>query len=160
VAPFFQVVFIVTQLPAACDFGKGFVEGEFPRWGQADLEGRARLGRCVVVPDWGAVRPRPTLDWRACAMLLTTGLRGKRFGLTAWLRFPLRMLSIQQLQRAMRGDLGDGARAQRAAGQRCFDGRLPIRLGLLRRQYNDAEQHQRRGPHKVHHRRQSRVVTG
>ena len=36
----------------------------------------------------------------SCAILYDR-LRGKDLGLTAWLRFPLRMLSIQQLQRAM-----------------------------------------------------------
>ena len=38
----------------------------------------------------------------ACCAMLYDRLRNKRFGMTDWLRFPLRMLSIQQLQRAMR----------------------------------------------------------
>ncbi|MCA1565732.1 MAG: hypothetical protein LC803_08865 [Acidobacteria bacterium] len=37
----------------------------------------------------------------ACALLYDR-LRGKTAGVTAWLRFPLRMLSVQQLQRAVR----------------------------------------------------------
>lgn len=95
----FQIVFIVTQLPALA-IREGFVEGEFP-------VGVKRAWNDVL--DWGDVlwfrtgggKTEAYLGLACCAMLYDR-LRGKRFGLTAWLRFPLRMLSIQQLQRAMR----------------------------------------------------------
>lgn len=95
----FQIVFIVTQLPALA-IREGFVEGEFP-------PGVRREWKDVL--DWGDVlwfrtgggKTEAYLGLACCAMLYDR-LRGKRFGLTAWLRFPLRMLSIQQLQRAMR----------------------------------------------------------
>ena len=61
------------------------------------------------VLDWGDVLWFPTgggkteayLGLISCAALYDR-LRGKSFGVTAWLRFPLRMLSVQQLQRAAR----------------------------------------------------------
>lgn len=95
----FQLAFIVTQLPALAVREK-HTRGQFPagvprEWGD--------------VLDWGDVlwfrtgggKTESYLGLACCAMLYDR-LRGKSFGLTAWLRFPLRMLSIQQLQRAMR----------------------------------------------------------
>ncbi len=95
----FQVVFIVTQLPALAIREK-VAEGEFPA-------GVKRAWKDVL--DWGDVlwfrtgggKTEAYLGLACCAMLYDR-LRGKKFGMTAWLRFPLRMLSIQQLQRAMR----------------------------------------------------------
>ena len=95
----FQLVFIVTQLPALA-IREGVEQGEFP-------VGVKRQWADVL--DWGDVlwfrtgggKTESYLGLACCAMLYDR-LRGKGFGLTAWLRFPLRMLSIQQLQRAMR----------------------------------------------------------
>ncbi|HSK82106.1 MAG TPA: helicase-related protein [Rubrobacter sp.] len=93
----FQIVFIVTQLPALA-IREGTTEGSWP-------EGVDRSWGDVL--DWGDVLWFPTgggkteayLGLISCAALYDR-LRGKRFGVTAWLRFPLRMLSVQQLQRA------------------------------------------------------------
>lgn len=95
----FQIVFIVTQLPALA-IRERCSEGEFP-------QGERRSWENVL--DWGDVLWFPTGGGKteaylglACCAMLYDRLRAKRFGVTAWLRFPLRMLSIQQLQRAMR----------------------------------------------------------
>lgn len=95
----FQLVYIVTQLPALAvrENHKG---GEYPAGVQRSWDD---------VLDWGDVlwfrtgggKTEAYLGLACCAMLYDR-LRGKAFGMTAWLRFPLRMLSIQQLQRAMR----------------------------------------------------------
>ena len=95
----FQLVFIVTQLPSLA-IREGVASGEFPT-------GVPRSWPDVL--DWGDVlwfrtgggKTEAYLGLACCAMLYDR-LRGKNFGVTAWLRFPLRMLSIQQLQRAMR----------------------------------------------------------
>ena len=95
----FQLVFIVTQLPALA-IREGVAAGEYPA-------GVKREWPDVL--DWGDVlwfrtgggKTEAYLGLACCAMLYDR-LRGKKFGVTAWLRFPLRMLSIQQLQRAMR----------------------------------------------------------
>ena len=95
----FQLVYIVTQLPALA-IRENFVEGQYP-------PGEKRVWKDVL--DWGDVlwfrtgggKTEAYLGLACCAMLYDR-LRGKAFGMTAWLRFPLRMLSIQQLQRAMR----------------------------------------------------------
>lgn len=95
----FQIVFIVSQLPALT-IREGHTEGEWPI-------GTARswpevLDRVDVL--WfptGGGKTEAYLGLISCAALYDR-LRGKHCGTTAWLRFPLRMLSVQQLQRAMR----------------------------------------------------------
>ena len=95
----FQIVFIVSQLPALA-IREGITGGEWPT-------GTAR--RWDDVLNWADVLWFPTgggkteayLGLISCAALYDR-LRGKSFGVTAWLRFPLRMLSVQQLQRAAR----------------------------------------------------------
>lgn len=95
----FQIVFITTQLPAIA-LREEHVEGEYP-------EGVRRTWNDEL--DWADVLWFPTgggkteayLGLVSCAILYDR-LRGKGLGLTAWLRFPLRMLSVQQLQRAIR----------------------------------------------------------
>lgn len=94
----FQIVFIVSQLPPIT-LREGRSAGEWP-------EGVKRSWKDEL--DWADVLWFPTgggkteayLGLVSCAILYDR-LRGKKFGLTAWLRFPLRMLSVQQLQRAM-----------------------------------------------------------
>ena len=93
----FQIVFIATQLPSLA-IREGISEGEWP-------EGVARNWADAL--EWADVLWFPTgggkteayLGLISCAALFDR-LRGKRFGVTTWLRFPLRMLSVQQLQRA------------------------------------------------------------
>lgn len=95
----FQIVFLVTQLPALA-----IREGITGHTGGAGE--RLDWSDCL---DWGDVlwfrtgggKTEAYLGLSCCAMLYDR-LRGKNFGITAWLRLPLRMLSIQQLQRAIR----------------------------------------------------------
>jgi len=95
----FQLVFITTQLPALA-VSEGKTGGEWPI-------GVPRTWDDIL--DWGDVlwfrtgggKTEAYLGLTCCAILYDR-LRGKAFGVTAWLRFPLRMLSVQQLQRAMR----------------------------------------------------------
>jgi hypothetical protein len=95
----FQIVFIVSQLPALA-IREGISTGEWP-------VGKTRNWHDVL--NWADVLWFPTgggkteayLGLISCAALYDR-LRGKAFGVTAWLRFPLRMLSVQQLQRASR----------------------------------------------------------
>lgn len=95
----FQLVFIVTQLPALA-IRENIASGEYPK-------GQPRTWSDIL--DWGDVlwfrtgggKTEAYLGLTCCAILYDR-LRGKRQGVTAWLRFPLRMLSVQQLQRAMR----------------------------------------------------------
>ena len=123
----FQVVFIVTQLPALA-IREGVVEGEFP-------SGVKRSWKDVL--DWGDVlwfrtgggKTEAYLGLACCAMLYDR-LRGKRFGVTAWLRFPLRMLSIQQLQRAMRV-IWETEQERKAVLGAEADQSAPIRLGYF-----------------------------
>lgn len=95
----FQIVFFVTQLPALA-IREGIVSGTAPDGTVYSWDD------CL---DWGDVlwfrtgggKTEAYLGLSCCAMLYDR-LRGKSFGLTSWLRLPLRMLSIQQVQRAMR----------------------------------------------------------
>ncbi len=94
----FQIVFLVAQLPSLV-IREGIQTGKHP-------DGQEH--------DWGDVLDRADVLWFptgggkteaymglvSCACLYDR-LRGKDFGVTAWLRFPLRLLSVQQLQRAM-----------------------------------------------------------
>lgn len=95
----FQIVFFVIQLPALA-IREGKTSG-------LSHDGQSRdWSDCL---EWGDVlwfrtgggKTEAYLGLSCCAMLYDR-LRGKAFGVTAWLRLPLRMLSIQQLQRAMR----------------------------------------------------------
>ncbi len=95
----FQIVFIVTQLPALA-LREGYDAGEWPAgtprtWGE-NLD----VADVLWFPTGGG-KTEAYLGLVSCAILYDR-LRGKKLGITAWLRFPLRMLSIQQLQRAMR----------------------------------------------------------
>lgn len=123
----FQLVYIVTQLPALA-IRENYFEGEHP-------EGVKREWKDVL--DWGDVlwfrtgggKTEAYLGLTCCAMLYDR-LRGKRFGMTAWLRFPLRMLSIQQLQRAMRVIWETEQERQRLLGEEASQS-APIRLGYF-----------------------------
>ena len=94
----FQVVFIVTQLPSLA-IRENVSSGEFPKGKRQDWADTLDWGDVLWFRTGGG-KTEAYLGLTCCAMLYDR-LRGKSFGLTAWLRFPLRMLSIQQLQRAM-----------------------------------------------------------
>lgn len=83
----FQIVYIVSLLPS-------LAVRENP-----DVELLKELEICDIL--WfptGGGKTEAYLGIIACAMFYDR-LRGKNAGVTAWIRFPLRMLSIQQLQR-------------------------------------------------------------
>lgn len=83
----FQIGFIVTQLPSLA-VREGF---ETNALGFADV---------LWFPTGGG-KTEAYLGLISCALIYDR-LRGRSDGVTAWLRFPLRMLSVQQLQRAIK----------------------------------------------------------
>lgn len=95
----FQIVFIVTQLPAMT-IREGQTKGEWPKGYERNWEDELEWADVLWFPTGGG-KTEAYLGMVSCAILYDR-LRGKNCGITAWLRFPLRMLSIQQLQRAMK----------------------------------------------------------
>lgn len=95
----FQIIFIVSQLPALA-IREGFCEGEWPQGITRSWDDVLNWADVLWFPTGGG-KTEAYLGLIACAALYDR-LRGKLFGVTAWLRFPLRMLSVQQLQRAAR----------------------------------------------------------
>lgn len=94
----FQICFIVTQLPALV-LRERITTGEWPAGQIHDWSDDVDVADVLWFPTGGG-KTESYLGLICCAMLHDR-LRGKTLGLTAWLRFPLRMLSIQQLQRSM-----------------------------------------------------------
>src|SRR5262249_41602181 len=93
-----QIVFIVSQLPALA-IREGVSSGEWP--GGTPRQWQDVLDRVDVL--WfatGGGKTEAYFGLISCAILYDR-LRGKTGGLSAWLRFPLRMLSVQQIQRAV-----------------------------------------------------------
>lgn len=84
----FQICFIVTQLPAL-SVREQTIETDILDY--ADV---------LWFPTGGG-KTEAYLGLISCALLYDR-YRGKSVGITAWLRFPLRMLSVQQLQRAIK----------------------------------------------------------
>lgn len=95
----FQIVFIVTQLPALV-IREGILNGEWPTGTTHAWDDVLNWADVLWFPTGGG-KTEAYLGLISCAALYDR-LRGKHFGVTAWLRFPLRMLSVQQLQRAAR----------------------------------------------------------
>ncbi len=95
----FQIVFIVSQLPALA-VREDITGGEWPK-GVAKSWDKVLDRVDVLWFPTGGGKTEAYLGLISCAALYDR-LRGKHCGTTAWLRFPLRMLSVQQLQRAMR----------------------------------------------------------
>ncbi len=93
----FQIVFIVTQLPSLA-IREGINSGEWPMGVSRNWADALDWADVLWFPTGGG-KTEAYLGLISCAALYDR-LRGKRFGVTAWLRFPLRMLSVQQLQRA------------------------------------------------------------
>jgi hypothetical protein len=83
----FQLGFIVTQLESLA-IREGRIESDTLEY--ADV---------LWFPTGGG-KTEAYLGLISCALLYDR-LRGKNFGVSVWLRFPLRMLSVQQLQRAI-----------------------------------------------------------
>jgi hypothetical protein len=95
----FQIVFIATQLPALA-IRTGIRGGVSPSGDPLDWSDCLEWGDVLWFRTGGG-KTEAYLGLTCCAMLYDR-LRGKHAGVTAWLRLPLRMLSIQQLQRAIR----------------------------------------------------------
>ena len=93
----FQIIFIVTQLPALA-IREGITEGQWPEGVQRTWADTLEWADVLWFATGGG-KTEAYLGLISCAALYDR-LRGKSFGVTAWLRFPLRMLSVQQLQRA------------------------------------------------------------
>ncbi|WP_019008626.1 C-terminal helicase domain-containing protein [Deinococcus aquatilis] len=94
----FQIAFIVTQLPALA-LRENVSEGEDHLGHHHDWTGDLDIADVLWFPTGGG-KTESYLGLICCAILYDR-LRGKTMGVTAWLRFPLRMLSVQQLQRAV-----------------------------------------------------------
>ena len=95
----FQIVFIVSQLPALA-IREQISCGEWPAGTTRDWSDVLNWADVLWFPTGGG-KTEAYLGLISCGALYDR-LRGKQFGVTAWLRYPLRMLSVQQLQRALR----------------------------------------------------------
>lgn len=95
----FQIVFLVAQLPSLV-IREGIRKGEHPDGQEYDWGDALDRADVLWFPTGGG-KTEAYMGLVSCACLYDR-LRGKDFGVTAWLRFPLRMLSVQQLQRAMK----------------------------------------------------------
>ncbi|MDP8955475.1 MAG: helicase C-terminal domain-containing protein, partial [Actinomycetota bacterium] len=93
----FQLVFIVSQLPALA--WREFSPEEFAPnlWGDAEGVDPTAAATVLWFPTAGG-KTEATLGLIACALFYDR-CRGKGQGITAWSRFPLRLLSLQQTQR-------------------------------------------------------------
>lgn len=123
----FQLVYIVTQLPALA-VRENYVRGEFPSGTEREWKDALDWGDVLWFRTGGG-KTEAYLGLACCAMLYDR-LRNKRFGVTAWLRFPLRMLSIQQLQRAMRVIWETEEERKRILGEEASQS-APLRLGYF-----------------------------
>jgi len=93
----FQLVFIVSQLPSLA--WREHPPSEFPAglWGSPDGVDPTAAVTVLWFPTGGG-KTEAYLGLMACAMFYDRA-RGKKRGVTAWCRFPLRLLSLQQTQR-------------------------------------------------------------
>lgn len=84
----FQIVFVVTQIPGMAELGGEGVPG---------MGGEREMVDIVYFPTGGG----KTEAYLGVIVFhcLFDRLRGKRAGVTAWTRFPLRLLTLQQTQR-------------------------------------------------------------
>jgi hypothetical protein len=123
----FQIVFIVTQLPALA-VREGVTESEWPKGMLRTWEDALEWADVLWFPTGGG-KTEAYLGLISCATLYDR-LRGKRSGITAWLRFPLRMLSVQQLQRAA-GALWETEQERRAMLGELSSDSDPIGLGYF-----------------------------
>lgn len=123
----FQVAFIVSQLPALA-LREGRRQGEWPAGTARHWEDHLEIGEVLWISTGGG--KTETYLGLICCAILYDRLRGKDRGVTAWLRLPLRMLSIQQLQRALRVIWETEKERQALLGSRA-DQSDPIRLGYF-----------------------------
>ncbi|MGO9196763.1 MAG: helicase-related protein [Acidimicrobiales bacterium] len=93
----FQLIFIVSQLPALA--WREFPPEDFPTglWGDPESRDPNAAASVLWFPTAGG-KTEATLGLIACALFYDR-CRGKARGVTAWSRYPLRLLSLQQTQR-------------------------------------------------------------
>ena len=94
----FQIAFIVTQLPSLLIREK-LVHGEWPPGVRREWANELDYADVLWFATGGG-KTEAYLGLISCTILYDR-LRGKHIGMSAWLRFPLRMLSVQQLRRAI-----------------------------------------------------------
>ncbi|MFZ5898176.1 MAG: helicase C-terminal domain-containing protein [Bacillota bacterium] len=123
----FQMIFIVTQLPALA-LRAGHTEGEWPEGVKRSWNDHLDTADVLWFPTGGG-KTEAYLGLISCAILYDR-LRGKKLGVTAWLRLPLRMLSLQQLQRAMHMIWETEKERRELLGEKAYDSD-PIRLGYF-----------------------------
>lgn len=92
----FQLVFIVSQLPALAWREHPPEEFTMGLWGADDADPTS-AATVLFFPTSGG-KTEAYLGLIACAMFYDRA-RGKERGVTAWCRFPLRLLTLQQTQR-------------------------------------------------------------
>jgi hypothetical protein len=92
----FQLVFIVSQLPALAWREHDPAEFTCGLWGGPDADPTA-AATVLFFPTSGG-KTEAYLGLIACALFYDRA-RGKSHGVTAWCRFPLRLLTLQQTQR-------------------------------------------------------------
>lgn len=92
----FQLVFIVSQMPALAWREHDPTEFTPGLWGGPDVDPTA-AATVLFFPTSGG-KTEAYLGLIACAMFYDRA-RGKSHGVTAWCRFPLRLLTLQQTQR-------------------------------------------------------------
>ena len=93
----FQLVFIVSQLPALAWREHDPSEFTPGLWGGVDDRDPTSAATVLFFPTSGG-KTEAYLGLIACAMFYDRA-RGKSRGVTAWCRFPLRLLTLQQTQR-------------------------------------------------------------
>lgn len=93
----FQLVFIVSQLPALAWREHDSAEFTAGLWAGADDRDPTSAATVLFFPTSGG-KTEAYLGLIACAMFYDRA-RGKSRGVTAWCRFPLRLLTLQQTQR-------------------------------------------------------------
>ena len=153
----FQLVFIVSQLPALAwreHDPDAFTPG---LWGGDDDRDPTSAATVLFFPTSGG-KTEAYLGLIACAMFYDRA-RGKERGVTAWCRFPLRLLTLQQTQRqvdfvvaadetraasvALLADVGGDAGDRFALGFFAGEGNTPNSLSrdqaVLDRLITDAE---------------------
>ena len=93
----FQLVFVVSQLSALAWREHGPSEFAPGLWGSADDRDPTSAATVLFFPTSGG-KTEAYLGLIACAMFYDRA-RNKKKGITAWCRFPLRLLTLQQTQR-------------------------------------------------------------
>ncbi len=93
----FQLVFLVSQLPALAWREHGPDEFTPGLWGEPDGVDPTAAATVVFYPTSGG-KTEAYLGLIVCSLFYDR-LRGKTRGVSAWCRFPLRLLTLQQTQR-------------------------------------------------------------